>query len=89
MNSLINFSFAKDTKTGNEVTIKKMARLSDDSRLAKLAHRELCLLKFISHENLTKLIDVFTTAQCYEEMEDLLVLNWKIGSLKIYYFFFF
>ena len=51
--------------------IKKIVRPFDDQLLAKLAYRELCLLKFVNHENLLKLIDVYTTADSAEEMKDL------------------
>jgi p38 MAP kinase len=55
------------------VAIKKIVRPFDDRLLANLAYRELCLLKFVDHDNLVKLLDVFTTATSPENIENLFV----------------
>ena len=73
MKNILFYSVAHDSETNGKVAIKKVLRPFDDIRLANLAYRELCMLKFVNHDNLLKLLDVYTTATTPEKMQDLFV----------------
>ena len=49
---------AADEISGEPVAIKMITRASEKPQLAKRALREITLLRFFSHENITGLIDV-------------------------------
>jgi p38 MAP kinase len=52
------------------VAIKKLARPFETTVHAKRAYREIRLLKHVSHDNVIKLLDLFTRAQSAETLND-------------------
>lgn len=51
---------AEDTKRENrKVLVKKLPRIFDAKEDAKKAYREIRILKFVSHDNIAKLIDIY------------------------------
>jgi p38 MAP kinase len=53
------------------VAIKKLARPFETSVHAKRAYREIRLLKHVSHDNVIKLLDIFTRAETAENFNDM------------------
>ena len=53
------------------MTIKKLSRPFDHEDFAKAAYRELKLLKHVSHENVLKLLNVFTPAKSSSKIDEL------------------
>lgn len=65
------FSSAADNiKTGKKVAIKKFSRPFATAVHAKCAHRELKLLRLIKHDNVIKIVDMFTSAENAQDMND-------------------
>lgn len=58
----IFFSSALDTKTGQKVAIKKLARPFQSAVHAKRTYRELRMLKHMNHENVS--IEIICTYMC-------------------------
>ena len=64
---------AQDTSSGQTVIIKKLTRIFDAREDAKKAYREIKILKFVSHDNLTKLIDLYPNSDRPDKFCDVLV----------------
>lgn len=52
------FSSAADEISGEPVAIKMVNRATEKTQLAKRVLREITLLRYFNHENITGLIDV-------------------------------
>ena len=64
-------SCAEDTKRGNtKVLVKKLPRIFDAKEDAKKAYREIQILKFVSHDNIAKLIDIYPNSGKLEDFCD-------------------
>lgn len=76
-------SFADDIISKKRVAIKKLSRPFDDDRHTILTYRELHILKHVNHDNIIKLIDIFTTASTAQEMMDIyFVTNYMDTTLN-------
>jgi len=61
---------AKDVVTNTQVAIKKLSRPFQNVTHAKRAHREIMLMKAVSHKNIIRLFDVFSPQNTLGEFED-------------------
>ena len=68
-------SSAFDNKLKTNVAIKKFSRPFTSELHAKRCYREICLLKFVQHENVIALIDLFTPAARYDDFNDVYVVT--------------
>ncbi|XP_064632614.1 mitogen-activated protein kinase 12-like [Lineus longissimus] len=66
---------AENSETGEKVAIKKLSRPFLDPIIARRSYREIKVLKFMRHENIIRLIDLFTPATTAEKMEDLYLVT--------------
>ncbi|XP_075244608.1 mitogen-activated protein kinase 14-like isoform X2 [Convolutriloba macropyga] len=66
---------ATDTITKTDVAIKRMHKAFHDIELAKRALRELKMLRFVNHECLVSLFDVFTTSENADSMTHLYLVT--------------
>ncbi|XP_076022337.1 mitogen-activated protein kinase 13 isoform X2 [Genypterus blacodes] len=76
---------AINEKTKEKVAIKKLHRPFQSEIFAKRAYRELRLLKHMKHENVIGLLDVFTSASCFDDFQDFyLVMPYMFTDLSRY-----
>ncbi|XP_065828877.1 mitogen-activated protein kinase 14-like [Oscarella lobularis] len=71
---------ALDTKTGNNVAVKKLSRPFQTAIHAKRTFRELRLLKHMHHENVINLLDVFTPNAGADTFNDLYLVTPLMGA---------
>lgn len=62
------------------VAIKKLARPFETSVHAKRAYREIRLLKHVTHDNVIKLLDIFTRAETAENFNDIYLVTNLMGT---------
>lgn len=54
---------AEDTKTGEQVAVKKIDRVFEHMTLTRRTLRELRILRYLRHENLMRVTDIFITGK--------------------------
>ncbi|CAF1074412.1 unnamed protein product, partial [Brachionus calyciflorus] len=74
---------ALDNTTQQQVAIKKLSQPFTTRVHAKRAYREIKLLKHVDHDNIIRLLDIFTPANSFEEMQEVyLVTNLMTSDLN-------
>ncbi|XP_043797205.1 mitogen-activated protein kinase p38b-like isoform X3 [Apis laboriosa] len=71
---------ALDTKTGQKVAIKKLARPFQSAVHAKRTYRELRMLKHMNHENIIGLLDVFHPSSSLEDFQQVYLVTHLMGA---------
>eukprot|EP00794_Sanderia_malayensis_P005932 gene5932-6618_t len=71
---------ANDTKTGQMIAVKKLSRPFQSVIHAKRTYRELQMLKYLKHENVIGLNDVFTTASSIDTFDDVYLVTPLMGA---------
>ncbi|CAF1000268.1 unnamed protein product [Brachionus calyciflorus] len=74
---------ALDKTKQQQVAIKKLSQPFATRVHAKRAYREIKLLKHVDHDNIIRLLDIFTPANSFEEMQEVcLVTNLMTSDLR-------
>ncbi|XP_043512232.1 mitogen-activated protein kinase p38b-like isoform X2 [Frieseomelitta varia] len=71
---------AVDTRTGQKVAIKKLARPFQSAVHAKRTYRELRMLKHMNHENVIGLLDVFHPNSSLEHFQQVYLVTHLMGA---------
>lgn len=71
---------ADDTITNRKIAIKKLAKPFATNIHAKRAYREIKLLKHVNHDNIIRLLDLFTRANSAEELDDIYLSTNLMGT---------
>ncbi|CAI9729301.1 mitogen-activated protein kinase 14 [Octopus vulgaris] len=73
--SFSNVSFAHNKLTESKVAIKQLYRPFSSLTTTKRTYREVCLLKHMKHKNVIDLVDIFTTAICKNDLDNLYLVS--------------
>eukprot|EP00045_Choanoeca_perplexa_P005991 m.50200 g.50200 ORF g.50200 m.50200 type:complete len:440 (+) comp13401_c0_seq1:196-1515(+) len=66
---------ATDLRSNSVVAIKKLQRAFSNVLLAKRAYRELKVLRFLKHDNVIELVDIFVSQQATEDHFDIYIVT--------------
>ncbi|XP_014790300.2 mitogen-activated protein kinase 12, partial [Octopus bimaculoides] len=73
--SYSNVSVAHNKLTDSKVAIKQLYRPFSSLTATKRTYREVCLLKHMKHKNVIDLVDIFTTAICKNDLDNLYLVS--------------
>ncbi|GMS86726.1 hypothetical protein PENTCL1PPCAC_8901 [Pristionchus entomophagus] len=63
-----------------ELAVKKFRATTDATRFATLIYRELKLLQHLDHPNISRIVDLYTPAQCPDQLDQIYLVTEYVGS---------